>query len=1143
MGNDGNGGGNDGNGGGNNGNGGGNNGNGSNGQQVDVCHVDDNGIFNLINVNVNALPAHRGHGDALPGEPVPGSTALVFNESCGQVGIDIEKSTNGEDADPPPGSDIVEGSSVAWSYVVSNTGNVQLTGVVVSDDQGVAVSCPQTTLAAGATMTCTGNGVASIGPYANVGVATGTSSGTDVNDTDPSHYNGVPEDPSISIEKSTRDSNNVYQDADTGTGPALPAGSAVSWRYEVMNTGNVALTGITVTDNMGVGVDCGGQTTLAADAAMTCTGEDEAILGQYENLGTVTATAPSGVEVTASDPSRYLGTRSGVQIEKATNGQDADSPPGPEIPVGAGIDWTYVVTNTGGTELTNIQVTDGLAGVTVSCPQTSLVGGDSMTCTASGVAVVGSNQAAGSVVANVATTTDTVSDSDPSNYLGVDAATQNPAISIEKLTNGFDADLATDADVPTLSVGAIVTWTYRVTNAGDTPLFPVVVTDDKVAPLDCGLDLDGPLLPGQAATCTATGAVVEGDYENTGTATGTPSDAQGNPTGAANVVATDLSHYTGVAAASDSIAIEKSTQDQNGTYQDADAAPGPTLSVGDPVTWSYVVTNTGSSSLGAVAVTDDQGVVVTCPVNFLSPGDSTNCVGTGVVVAGQYTNVGTVSALAAGGATVSDSDTSNYFGEAPRVSIDIEKSTNGIDADAAPGPTLTAGAAVTWSYVVTNDGGVDLTNVTVTDNDDSVVLSCPGGIPDPFVAGTSFACDASGTATVGQYQNLGTATGLDAASGQTVSDTDRSHYFVDLPASAAIQLEKSTNGADADSSTDPDVPQIPEGQPVTWLYEVTNTGGVNLTNVVVTDDNLGTVCALTLSGESLAPNDTASCTATGVATVGPYENTGTVTADAGTAMVTDTDLSHYVGLGPVTIDIEKATNLQDADTAPVMLTVGDPVTWSYVVTNTSAENLINITVTDDLGGPVSCPQTTLAPAESMTCSDKTAANGAVLGQYRNVASATGDALDGRVAFDSDPSRYVGTPSAGGAAISLEKFTNGADTGASGPGPTLTVGTTATWTYVVTNIGTVSLGGTAGIGAAITVSDDKEGTVACPFVTILAPLQSMTCTASGDVVEGPYTNQATVTARPVSGNGQPTGDPAVTATDDSHYVGQAEDNGR
>ncbi|MDP6350564.1 MAG: hypothetical protein QGG58_12465, partial [Chloroflexota bacterium] len=42
-----------------------------------------------------------------------------------------------------------------------------------------------------------------------------------------------------------------------------------------------------------------------------------------------------------------------IDIEKATNGEDADDPTGPLVPVGDAVTWTYVVTNTGNVELTN----------------------------------------------------------------------------------------------------------------------------------------------------------------------------------------------------------------------------------------------------------------------------------------------------------------------------------------------------------------------------------------------------------------------------------------------------------------------------------------------------------------------------------------------------------------------------------------------------------------------------------------------------------------------------------------------------------------------------------------------------------------------------------------------------------------------
>jgi hypothetical protein len=159
--------------------------------KVTLCHRTESGTYQKIDVSVNAEPAHRDHGDAKVGEPVPGTQKQVFDENCRPAGpaVKIEKSTNGEDADSAPGPSIVVGSAVTWRYVVTNTGTVQLTGIVVSDDKLGAVSCGQTTLDPGLSMTCTMSGVAALGQYSNVGTVNANPG--PVSDTDPSHYLGI----------------------------------------------------------------------------------------------------------------------------------------------------------------------------------------------------------------------------------------------------------------------------------------------------------------------------------------------------------------------------------------------------------------------------------------------------------------------------------------------------------------------------------------------------------------------------------------------------------------------------------------------------------------------------------------------------------------------------------------------------------------------------------------------------------------------------------------------------------------------------------------------------------------------------------------------------------------------------------------
>jgi SdrD B-like domain len=105
--------------------------------------------------------------------------------------IVIEKTTNGQDADTPPGPTIKVGEDVVWSYVAANTGAYFLTNVTVTDSKGVVVSCPKDSLEIGESTTCIGNGLAVEGQYVNIGEVTATLPKRGlITDNDPSHYLG-----------------------------------------------------------------------------------------------------------------------------------------------------------------------------------------------------------------------------------------------------------------------------------------------------------------------------------------------------------------------------------------------------------------------------------------------------------------------------------------------------------------------------------------------------------------------------------------------------------------------------------------------------------------------------------------------------------------------------------------------------------------------------------------------------------------------------------------------------------------------------------------------------------------------------------------------------------------------------------------
>ena len=514
----------------------------------------------------------------------------TFTNAKADTSVTILKSTNGQDASLPPGPILSLGDPVNWTYLVTNVGTETLTEVKVTDDRGVTVSCPKTTLAANESMTCTASGIAALGQYRNIGLVTAkTSDNRTATALNASHYLVQAAQAAVEIEKLTNG-----READQAPGPSLPLGSPVIWSYVVTNTGNVPLTNVSVSDSRGVAVSCP-KTTLALGETMICTAAGTVSPGQYSNTGTVNASPPTGSNATASDPSHYFGQgdeNAGLHLEKLTNNEDADLPPGPTISVGSFVRWIYRVTNNGQVVLTDIVVSDD-RGVFISCPKTSLGPGESMDCTASGTSIEGQYRNLGTVKAR-SPSNRVIEDSDPSHYLGQVA---QPAIDIQKSTNGEDAD---SAPGPVIPLGAPVTWTYVVTNSGNVTLNNVVVTDNKGIAVSCP---QSTLAVGESMTCVASAFGVAGQYSNVGTATG-------SPTTGANVTDSDPSYYFGGVAGA--IHIEKLT-----SGQDADSPPGPTIGVGDPVVWTHKVTNTGGRKLTDISVSDNKGVAVTCPAPTL----------------------------------------------------------------------------------------------------------------------------------------------------------------------------------------------------------------------------------------------------------------------------------------------------------------------------------------------------------------------------------------------------------------------------------------------------------------------------------------------------------------------------------------------
>ena len=93
-----------------------------------LCHREGNGGYHPVDVSVNAEPAHRAHGDATPGEPVPADPTKVFDAACALISP-VASGGTGPDVGPDVEEDSGGGQKVQLCH---RTGNGEYHSISVS---------------------------------------------------------------------------------------------------------------------------------------------------------------------------------------------------------------------------------------------------------------------------------------------------------------------------------------------------------------------------------------------------------------------------------------------------------------------------------------------------------------------------------------------------------------------------------------------------------------------------------------------------------------------------------------------------------------------------------------------------------------------------------------------------------------------------------------------------------------------------------------------------------------------------------------------------------------------------------------------------------------------------------------------------
>ncbi|MCB0452471.1 MAG: gliding motility-associated C-terminal domain-containing protein, partial [Aequorivita sp.] len=748
---------------------------------------------------------------------------------------------------------------------------------------------------------------------------------------------------------------------------------------------------------------------------------------------------------------------------------------------------------------------------------------------------------------------------------------QSAAIAIVK-TGVFNDENQNDCS----DVDETITYTFTVTNEGNVSLSNVTVADPLIATITGptgDTDGDGQLDVEEIWVYTGTYAITQNDIDlgfvkNQATAEGTAPDS---------TVVNDLSDDNSVLE--DDPTITELCQNpaiaivKTGIFNDENQ--NNCSDVDETITYTFTVTNEGNVSLSFVEVTDPLISIITGPTGDTDGDGELDVTETWVftgnyaitqedIDAGEVINQATVKGQDPMGTLVTDlSDESSVLEDDPTV---IELCQNpviaivktGIFNDENQNDCSDVDETITYTFTVTNEGNVSLSNVSVTDPMIATINGPTGDTDGDGKLDVTETWIYTGNYVItqedidaGEVTNQATAEGT-APDATVVSDlSDESSVLEDDPTiielcqNPVIAIVKTgiLNDENQNDCTDVD-------ETISYTFTVTNEGNVSLSNVTVTDPLIATITGPTGDTDGDGELDvTEIWTYTGTYTItqgdidaGQVTNQATAEGTAPDATVVSdlSDESSVLENDPTVIELCQnpkialiKTGVVDDTNGNGCADVDETITYSFTVFNLGNVTLSNITITDPLvtvnGGPI-----TLAPGASdgttFTATYIITQTDIDAGFVENQATATGTDASGTTVSDlsDDNSELEDDPTitqlCQNPAIALIKVGVPADENGNGCAD---VGETIVYSFSVKNIGNVAL-------TNVIVTDPLIAVVGGPISLAAGQEDGTTFTAvytvtQTDVDTGFIENQATAEGT------APNGDMVSDQSDDNSYL--------